>query len=498
MVRFDITGSTSTCLSDVAIGRLIHKRKMSSKLWFMDLQAQGNRNIQVVLNHGELLKDSTDEGSAERLASARSTVRVGDWIGVQGYIHRTSTGELSLLASQIPQLLSPSLQPIPEKIEDPEFRSRHRHVERIVESSARDVLVLRHKLIAALRTFLSDRDFVEVTTPLLGAEAGGAVARPFNTHATEFKDTKLSLRVAPELYLKRLIVGNMQRVFEIGPAFRNEGVDHTHNPEFTICEFYQAMATLPKLMRMTEELFEALVETVNTSRRKLPSVPKPDDGLDFSWGTLDFIPALESAIQASIPSWHLPDLTHPSALSALLHTYTQLSLSPPSDPNLPRLLDDLAAHFLESQSTSRPLWITHHPACMSPLAKSFPRAAPSGLTHEVSARAELFIAGREYVNCYEEENSPVEQRRKFEAQIAQRAGGETRETHGVVDESYVRALEYGMPPTGGWGCGVDRLVMLFSGRERIGDVLPFGTLSNVVALNSDTRRKMEASGKESE
>lgn len=479
-------------------GRLTSRRKSSSTLWFLDVES-GNATVQVLLN-SNLLRQHSPSLDEELIRSVRATIRRGDWLVVTGVPHRTPSGELSLQATSLPQIVAPSLQPIPEKVTDASFISRNRHVDRILHSSSRDVLILRHKLIAALRRFLTDRDYVEVNTPLLVAEAGGAVARPFETYATEFRETKLNLRVAPELFLKRLIVGNMDKVFEIGTAFRNEGVDPTHNPEFSICEFYQVMTSLPELIEMTEELFHALASVAEDLQSTLKSIPDPQI-LHFKgpYKQLDFISALEHAIRQQLPSWHFPDLRTSDGTEQIIATFKALSIELQTEPNLPRLLDELAGKFLESQCDT-PTWIVNHPECMSPLAKSF-NAEPSsasGIVHRVSARAELFINGREYVNCYEEENSPLEQRRKFaeqigfkKASVSSHATGKDdapQETHGVVDESYIGALEYGMPPTGGWGCGIDRIVMLFSGKSRIADVLPFGTLTNVVALSTGRRK----------
>jgi len=377
---------------------------------------------------------------------------------------------------------------VPEDIADPEFRMHNRHADMIVHPSERDVMFLRARLLTTMRKFFNKRRFVEVSTPLLQGGAGGAIARPFETRATEFSDVKLNLRVAPELFLKRLVVGGMSRVFEIGPAFRNEGIDTTHNPEFTTCEFYGAMLTLDELMTITQKLFVELFDTAMESRKGLESIPRiakfPDE-----FSQLEFIPTIEAAIREQDPDWTFPNLSEEGASDRLLAVFEKFNISRPAFPNLPRLLDALAGHFIEPLCTE-PTFITNHPECMSPLAKSFSREAlpTSGISHRVSARAELFIAGREYVNCYEEENSPLEQRRKFEDQLLYRRDDDG-ETGRAVDENYLGALEWGMPPTGGWGCGIDRIVMLLAGKTRIADVLPFGTLRNVVALSGPGVKK---------
>lgn len=328
---------------------------------------------------------------------------------------------------------------------------------------------------------------MEVETPVLADGAGGAIARSFKTSASEFPERELSMRIAPELWLKRLVLGGLDRIFEIGRCFRNEGrsihrractakltpqgLDLTHNPEFTTCEFYMAYAELHDLIDMTESLIVKLANTSAESRADdLRSLP-PLDLAQFTrpFARIDFIPALEKAINQ-----RLPDLAAPDAPTTLLALFTTLSLPPPTSPTLPRLLDRLATHYLEPQCQA-PTFIVHAPECLSPLAKSFPDRRTK---QRVSARAELFVHGRELVNTYEEENSPFEQRRKFVEQARWRDA----ENEAKVDESYLEALEWGLPPTGGWGCGVDRLCMLFAGTERIADVLSFGSLRNVVAL----------------
>lgn len=384
----------------------------------------------------------------------------------------------------------------------------------IVNPTLADTLRLRHHIEKFLQEFLEDQEFTRVHTPLLTAGAGGAVARPFATVATEFPDTHLTLRIAPELWLKRLVIGNLGRVYEIGPAFRNEGmlaqslvegldkylmigvgVDLTHNPEFTICEFYCPYATLSDLISMTETLFLQLAARVeqlkSTTLKSL--APTPVAFTQTSFRQLPFIPTLESAIRKSgnpeLVSYSLPKLESVAARDDVLELFNMLRLPVPETITLPHLLDVLCAEFIEPQC-NKPTFITEHPECLSPLSKSF-------LDHKtgqkVAARVELFIQGREYVNAYEEENSPFEQRHKFMMQRSYRGGAGADEEGVGIDESYLEALEWGLPPTGGFGCGIDRLVMLFSGATRIADVLSFGTLRNVVALGQTGRKGIEKS-----
>jgi lysyl-tRNA synthetase class 2 len=334
-------------------------------------------------------------------------------------------------------------------------------------------LRLRSQIIQSIREFLLKDQFTEVQTPLIADKASGAIAKSFKTMATEFSDKELALRIAPELWLKRLVIGGMDRVFEIGPAFRNEGLDATHNPEFTTCEFYKSFTDLENLMTMTEAMFTTVAEKVKALRQSsLKSLALLDDALiSAPFGRIEFIPAIEECLKEA-----LPDLSAVDATERLIKVFEKNSLPLPAKPTLPRLLDKLASIYIEPSCTNA-TFIIHHPACMAPLAKSFldPKTGQF-----VSARAELFIQNREIANMYEEENSPFEQRAKF----VQQGKFIDEENEGYVDESYIKALESALPPTGGWGAGIDRIVMLFSGATRISEVLSFGSLKNVVFLGS--------------
>lgn len=443
-------------------------RTAGSKLLFMDLES-GGRVVQVVCQL-KALQEQNSGITPEAFRAFRKIARKGDHYTVAGYPHCTQSGESSILASDLPEPLSPSLHQIPESLQDPEARARFRHVDMLVNEEAIHTLRVRHQVEAWMQAFFNDKGFVKVTTPILGAGAGGAAARPFETEATELAEQKLSLRVAPELWLKRLVVGGMDKVYEMGPAFRNEGVDATHNPEFNICEFYQAYATLDHLIDTTVQIFRDLKYRFSNATT-LSKLPKEVDILDKDFAQVEFIPALQDHLGCP-----LPNLEEPDSHNVILKMFEEKGISIPANPTLPRLLDELAAQYLEPLSHEHPVFITNHPACMSPLSKHFTCPQTGQI---VAARAELFIQGREYANMYEEENSPFEQRRKFEEQLKQR---ETDKEAMELDESYLQALEWGLPPTGGWGCGMDRLVMLFSGRERMADVLAFGSLRNVVGL----------------
>lgn len=439
------------------------------------------------------------------LPAPRIPLVAHNFVAITGKALRTPTGELTIEATSLPELLSPSLVPLPVKLADEDTRIQHRHIDLLVNRPTADVLRLRSYIIKYMRDFFHEKDFLEFQTPILAENAGGAVARPFVTASTEFNSKELSLRIAPELWLKRLVVGGVEKVFEIGPAFRNEGIDSSHNPEFTMCESYNAFANLSDLISQTEELVSGLAEHCQgLISAKLTSLPPVDLGrYARPYRQVEFIPALESALGFRLPDLAAADA--PQRLRALLRAH-DIPLPAEDSPGLAKLLDKLAGTYLEPGSADAPLFITHHPACMSPLSKGFTCPRTGQL---VSARAELFVAGRELANMYEEENDPFAQRRKFldqaQAQTSQQQQHRDRDSEPsaspdgdegggggggglVVDESYVQALESGLPPTGGWGCGVDRLVMLFSGSRRIGDCLSFGTLRNVVGLSAGARK----------
>jgi lysyl-tRNA synthetase class 2 len=399
---------------------------------------------------------------------------------VTGIPHPNKNNDPTLRATSLPIILSPSLATLPYvEIENPETRIRKRHLDLLVSRRAADTFRVRSVIIKYIRDFLHDDNFMEVQTPIIADQAGGAIARPFTTSATEFSEKQLALRIAPEIWLKRLIIGGMDRVFEIGPAFRNEGLDATHNPEFTTCEFYKSYADLDELIRMTEQLVSGLAEKVRTFRKKdlgkapHPALPNPSSDLStIPFLQIEFIPAIEAALGEPLPNLAAEDVEE-----RILAIFAARNIEPPSSTTLPRLLDHLASIYIEPQCTN-PTFITHHPACMSPLAKSFVDPVTGQI---LSARAELFIDRKEIANMYEEENSPFEQRLKFEQQAKYRDD----ENRVMIDESYLDAMEYGLPPTGGWGAGVDRLCMLLTGSKRISDVLAFGSLRNVVNLSQE-------------
>ncbi|KAJ4358302.1 mitochondrial lysine-tRNA synthetase [Didymosphaeria variabile] len=450
-------------------GRVRSVRMLGSKLMFLDIERDSQR-LQIMI---EVKKLDNYDAALETFKAFKKVVSRGDWVSFHGQPIRTSTGQLSLLALQVPDIVAPCLHHLPEKVQSAETLARNPHVHQLTNQEPGDILRLRALIYDSIRQSLIQSGFLEVETPIFDVNAGGAIARPFQTIANELSNTPVRLRIAPELNLKRLIVGGQDKIFEIGRAFRNEGVDNTHNPEFSTCEFYEVGATLPSLIDRTEKLVCGLNSAVEMLRSTyFPSLEKPE-GVDFKtpFAQLPFIPTIEKACGRT-----LPDLTSSTADQDLIAMFNELSIVVPPNPTLPRLLDTLAEQYIEPFCI-KPTFITHHPEALSPLSKSY--VCPT-TNQRIASRVELFINSREYVNAYEEENSPFEQRRKFMQQLDFHS--EIEQGGRELDESYLEVLEWGMPPTGGWGCGLDRLVMLFANKKRIADVLPFGTLRNVVSI----------------
>ena len=486
----------------VVRGRVQHIRRAGSKLVFFELRSEFER-VQGMCNL-RILEEAEGVTRDDLKAFARRVNR-GDIVSVVGRAVRSESGELTIEATRTPDVISPALVPMPFKLADEQARIQHRHIDMLVNRRTMDTLRMRSALIKYVRDFFHDRDFLEFQTPILTEKASGAVARPFVTVPTESLSSKeVALRIAPELWLKRLVVGGVDKVFELGPAFRNEGIDQTHNPEFTMCEFYSAYSNLDDLIKLTEEFLSGMAAHCQALiTDKLVSLPKIRlENYTRPFKQMEFIPSLETALQCK-----LPDLTSESAkdeLIKLLQAKGGKFVVPNADQlTLPALLDRLASTYIEPHSRDAPLFITHHPVCMSPLAKSFvcPKTGQA-----VSARAEFFVEGKELANMYEEENDPAAQRAKFTEQARRHHDPETAAVGGrtlpdgevEIDESYCHALESALPPTGGWGCGIERLVMLFASTRRISDVLPFGNLRHVVGVTHARGHVTPASDKEGE
>lgn len=395
------------------------------------------------------------ERLTERERELLARLDLGDWLGVEGHLFRTKTNELTIEVHRL-VLLTKTVHPLPEKwhgLTDVEQRYRQRYLDLVSNPDIRQVFLRRSRIIEAIRRFLIDRGFLEVETPMMQSMAGGALARPFVTHHNAL-DIDLYLRIAPELYLKRLIVGGLERVFEINRNFRNEGVSTQHNPEFTMLEFYQAYTDYQALMTLTEELFTTLALAVCGSL----TITYQGKSLDFTppWPRLPFLDAL--ARETNMQAGALSDLTTLRRLAAAR------KLALPEQATVAQLLQALFDEAVEPTLTG-PVFITDYPKDISPLAKAKPDRA------DLVQRFELYLAGMEVANAFTELNDPAEQRARFDAQAALRAAGD-EEAHGI-DEDYLRALEYGLPPTGGEGIGIDRVTMILTDQPSIRDVILF-------------------------
>lgn len=391
---------------------------------------------------------------------------VGDFIGVEGTVLRTRTGELTIFVSGL-HFLSKALLPLPEKwhgLQDVETRYRQRYLDLVANPEVRDVFVKRSRLISEIRQFLEGKGYLEVETPMMQPVAGGATARPFKTFH-EALGISLYLRIAPELYLKRLIVGGFDRVFEINRNFRNEGISTQHNPEFTMLEFYQAYADYNTLMDLTEEMLTSVVQGV-TGGLSVEFRGSPIDFQTFRRFTM---------IEAVQEFWRdgdtptLETLNEPEGLVALLEL---LHVSLDGDETWGKLLGLLFEEVVEPQLV-QPTFIYDFPVELSPLAKRKPD------DERLVERFELFIGGLELANAYSELNDPEEQQSRFESQMKEREKGDL-EAH-EMDEDYVRALRYGMPPTAGEGIGIDRLAMILTNSSSIREVILFPHLKPVAS-----------------
>ncbi|KAF2940067.1 hypothetical protein DAI22_03g242700 [Oryza sativa Japonica Group] len=459
-------------VTECLAGRIMTKRAQSSKLLFYDLYGGGEK-VQVFADA------RTSELEDNEFIKFHSTLKRGDIVGVCGYPGKSKRGELSIFPKKI-VVLSPCLHMMPRQksegsavptpwapgmgrniekyvLRDQETRYRQRYLDLMVNHEVRHIFKTRSKVVSFIRKFLDGLDFLEVETPMMNMIAGGAAARPFVTHHNEL-NMRLYMRIAPELYLKELVVGGLDRVYEIGKQFRNEGIDLTHNPEFTTCEFYMAYADYNDLIELTETMLSGMVKEL-TGGYKIKyhanGVEKPPIEIDFTppFRKIDMIEELEAMAKLNIPK----DLSSDEANKYLIDACAKYDVKCPPPQTTTRLLD--------KETCVNPTFIINHPEIMSPLAK-WHRSRP-GLTE----RFELFVNKHEVCNAYTELNDPVVQRQRFEEQLKDRQSGDDEAM--ALDETFCTALEYGLPPTGGWGLGIDRLTMLLTDSQNIKEVLLF-------------------------
>ena len=443
--QFDALSEAET---EVKLAGRVMAIRGHGKTCFMDMQDKDGR-IQVYVR-----KDVLGE---ENYALIKM-MDIGDTVGVTGTVFRTHMGEVSIKAASL-EMLSKSLRPLPEKwhgLKDVETRYRQRYVDLIVNPDVRDTFVKRSQIIRSVRDVLDSHGFLEVETPILNTIAGGAAARPFISYHNAL-DMQVYMRIAPELYLKRLIVGGMDRVYELGRVFRNEGIDNRHNPEFTSVEIYQAFADYRDMMDLTEEV------VVKTAEEVLGTTKIVYEGTEIElaspWKRISMIDAVKE--YAGKDFTNVTDLEEARAMAKEINVEFEPTWG------IGKIINACFEEYVEDKLI-QPTFITGHPKEISPLAKSNPE------NPEITDRFEAFIYGREICNGFTELNDPIDQRERFMKQVEERANGD--EEANMMDEDFVTALEYGLPPTGGLGIGIDRLVMFLTNSSTIRDVLFFPTM----------------------
>ena len=431
---------------EVSVAGRLMTRRMMGKASFVTIQDMNGR-IQLFLQKNALGDEAYDEFKH---------LDIGDIVGINGTLFKTQTDELSVRVASI-KLLTKALRPLPEKfhgLSDAETRYRQRYVDLIMNQDVRDIFEKRSASIQYIRNYLVERRYLEVETPMMHPIPGGAVARPFNTHHNAL-DIPLFLRIAPELYLKRLVVGGFERVFEINRSFRNEGVSTRHNPEFTMLEFYQAYATFEDLMDLTEDMLRGLIIEITGNAL----LTYQENELDFQ-SPFTRMTMVESILQFN-PDLSLADVDN---LESATKVAEGMKLLIKPSFGLGKVQTEIFEETVEHRLMN-PTFITDYPVEVSPLSRR------NDDRHEVSDRFEFFAAGREVANGFSELNDPIDQAERFKAQVADKDAGDDEAMH--FDADYIRALEYGLPPTAGEGIGIDRLVMLLTDSASIREVLLF-------------------------
>ena len=442
-------------------GRIMSWRDMG-KANFIDVRDASDR-IQVYIRSNEV--------GADLFKTFKKKWDIGDIVGIEGYVFRTKRGEISIHAKAI-TLLSKSLLPLPEKwhgLKDTDTRYRQRYVDLIINPDVKDTFVKRSKIIASIRRYLDNQGFMEVETPMLVSNAGGAAARPFETHYNAL-DEEVKLRISLELYLKRLIVGGLERVYEIGRVFRNEGVDTRHNPEFTLMELYQAYTDYYGMMDLTENMFRHVAQEVCGTT----TVPYGEHMIDLGK------PFERLTMIDAVKKYSGVDFNEIKTLEEARKIADEKGVEYEDRHKRGDILNLFFEAYVE-EHLIQPTFIMDHPIEISPLTKKKPDAP------EYVERFELFITGREMCNAYSELNDPIDQRERFKAQEEALSQGD--EEANRTDEDFLRALEIGMPPTGGIGYGIDRLVMLLTNSPSIRDVLLFPTMKTLSANGGRTSQE---------
>ncbi len=454
VTKYDVTAHSQEIIAhfeemegqEVSIaGRLMSKRVMG-KASFSHVQDQQGQ-IQIYVRRDDL--------GDEPYAFFKKMVDVGDIVGVAGKVFKTQKGEVSIHVERL-ELLSKSLKVLPEKyhgLKDVELRYRQRYLDLIVNPEVKDTFIKRTQIISEVRRVLDSKGFLEVETPVLHAQAGGASARPFITHHNSL-DIDMYMRIALELHLKRLIVGGFERVYEIGRVFRNEGIDIRHNPEFTLLELYQAYTDVYGMMDITEEIFRSVAHKVCGSGQVRYGELEVD--FDQPFERISMVDAVKKYVGV--------DFTQVETLEQARALAREYHIEYEERHGKGDILNLFIEEFVE-EKLQQPTFLMNHPVDISPLAKRCPDKP------DYTERFELFIGGAEYANAFSELNDPIDQRKRFEHQAELKAAGDEEATG--VDEDFLNALEYGMPPTGGLGIGMDRMIMLMTNSASIRDVLLF-------------------------
>ncbi|KAI8921727.1 hypothetical protein BC831DRAFT_475918 [Entophlyctis helioformis] len=456
-------------------GRLHNIRSQSKGLVFYDLHGEGVK-IQIMASSQDSERDFTE---------VHSILHRGDIVGVRGVPGKSKRGELSIFPKDV-TLLTPCLRMLPTAhygFKDQELRYRMRYLDLIMNNQVRNKFAVRAKVINYVRRFLDGLGFLEVETPMMNMIAGGAAAKPFKTFHNDLS-MDLFMRIAPELFLKQLVVGGLDRVYEIGRQFRNEGIDLTHNPEFTTCEFYMAYADMYDLLEITEQMISGMVKAI-TGGYKIKYQPQGPDGpeldIDFTppFRRVSMMSELERILKVKLPAANeLATAKSTQFLSDLCKKHNVDCSAPRTST---RLLDKLVGEFIESTCIN-PTFIMEHPQVMSPLAKAH-RTIPG-----LCERFECFVATKEICNSYTELNDPFDQRERFEQQAADKAAGDDEAQ--LIDETFCNSLEYGLPPTGGWGLGIDRLTMFLTNSNNIKEVLLFPAMKPETPAEAKARAEI--------